>query len=95
MDENSFHIANNLAQFIRHATVQNMTVSQFQGDPGLPGPAGPPGPQGKSGDAGQPGLRGENGQPGPPGPQGERVSGAAEHRILRALSFILSGMIFN
>lgn len=76
-------------------TVQDITVSAFQGDTGLPGPSGPPGPQGKPGDAGQPGLRGENGQPGSSGPQGERVSGAADHTILCAFSLNLCGMIFN
>lgn len=72
--------------FIRCATGQNLTVTYFQGDPGLPGPAGPPGPLGKKGDSGQPGLRGETGQPGPSGPQGERVGGVTDNTILCAYS---------
>lgn len=85
----------NQCGFIRRATGQNLTVTCFQGDPGLPGTAGPPGPLGKSGDSGPPGLRGEIGQPGPPGPQGERVGGAADYTVLCAFSLNLCGMIFN
>lgn len=82
--------------FIRRVTGQRLTVTSFQGDPGLPGPPGPPGPLGKSGDAGQPGVRGENGQPGPPGPAGERVRAEADYTAPHASSLhLLRAVIYS
>lgn len=75
--------------FVTCATGWNISLTCFQGDPGLPGSPGPPGPQGKLGEYGPPGLRGEIGQTGPPGPPGERVCGAANYTQLEAFRFEL------
>lgn len=75
--------------FVTCATGQNISLTCFQGDPGLPGSPGPTGPQGKLGEYGPPGLRGEIGQTGPPGPPGERVCGAANYTQLEAFRFEL------
>lgn len=68
----------NTSMLILSSELQNFTIQDFMGPPGLPGPPGPlgkTGPQGQPGPQGPPGkdgIPGKEGPVGPPGLQGEQ-----------------------